>query len=193
VKKYTLFIQIRYIKYLFFIFFYFFFNFFIFFFFSLYVKRCEEHFLQSHLFVLQLVHRPSVRSVLHGLLRKRLLTAEHCVTKIKRNFNNTLTNNGIQSEKDVVEQTALKVKFIKIFVNFDSEFGSLMRYINYDLREKSHVYLFCYQVPLKCPITFKRITLPARGHECKHIQCFDLESYLQLNCERGSWRCPVCT
>lgn len=24
------------------------------------------------------------------------------------------------------------------------------------------------------------------------LQCFDLESYLQLNCERGTWRCPVC-
>ena len=69
----------------------------------------------SHLFVLQLVHRfllnlillnlvhskrwslnkritssmhrPSVRSVLQGLLRKRLLPLEHCITKIKRNFN----------------------------------------------------------------------------------------------------------
>lgn len=48
------------------------------------------------------------------------------------------------------------------------------------------------KVSLKCPITFRRIMLPARGHECKHIQCFDLESYLQLNTERGSWRCPVC-
>ena len=64
----------------------------------------------SHLFVLQLVHRPSVRSVLQGLLRKRLLAAEQCIMKIKRNFNNTMTNNGMQSEKDVVEQTALKVK-----------------------------------------------------------------------------------
>lgn len=35
--------------------------------------------------------------------------AEHCIAKIKRNFNNTISNNGIQSEKDVVEQTALKV------------------------------------------------------------------------------------
>ncbi len=40
-------------------------------------------FFQSHLFVLQLVHRPSVRSVLQGLLRKRLLPAEHCITKSK--------------------------------------------------------------------------------------------------------------
>ena len=43
--------------------------------------------LQSHLFVLQLVHRPSVRSVLQGLYRKRLLPADHCIAKIKRNFN----------------------------------------------------------------------------------------------------------
>jgi len=45
---------------------------------------------------------------------------------------------------------------------------------------------------MKCPITYKRISLPARGSECKHVQCFDLESYLQLNSERGAWRCPVC-
>lgn len=113
----------------------------------------------SHLFVLQLVHRPSVRSVLQGLLRKRLLTADHCIAKIKMNFNQSPANSNNVSnnpnDRDSVEQTALKVS-------------------------------------LKCPITFKKITLPARGHECKHIQCFDLESYLQLNCERGSWRCPVC-
>lgn len=26
------------------------------------------------------------------------------------------------------------------------------------------------KVSLKCPITFKRIQLPARGHDCRHIQ-----------------------
>ncbi|XP_017281257.1 zinc finger MIZ domain-containing protein 2 [Kryptolebias marmoratus] len=110
----------------------------------------------SHLFVLQLVHRPSVRSVLHGLMKKRLLPAEHCVTKIKRNFSSGSISGtpGLNGE-DGVEQTAIRVS-------------------------------------LKCPITFRRIQLPARGHDCRHIQCFDLESYLQLNCERGTWRCPVC-
>uniref|UniRef100_A0A667XGD6 Zinc finger MIZ-type containing 2 n=1 Tax=Myripristis murdjan TaxID=586833 RepID=A0A667XGD6_9TELE len=110
----------------------------------------------SHLFVLQLVHRPSVRSVLQGLMKKRLLPAEHCVTKIKRNFSSGSVPGtpGLNGE-DGVEQTAIRVS-------------------------------------LKCPITFRRIQLPARGHDCRHIQCFDLESYLQLNCERGTWRCPVC-
>ncbi|XP_042558325.1 zinc finger MIZ domain-containing protein 2 isoform X3 [Dipodomys spectabilis] len=110
----------------------------------------------SHLFVLQLVHRPSVRSVLQGLLKKRLLPAEHCITKVKRNFSSgTIPGTPGPNGEDGVEQTAIKVS-------------------------------------LKCPITFRRIQLPARGHDCRHIQCFDLESYLQLNCERGTWRCPVC-
>lgn len=86
--------------------------------------------------MLQLVHRPSVRSVLQGLLRKRLLPAEHCISKIKRNFSSGVasSNNTLNGE-DGVEQTAIKVS-------------------------------------LKCPITFKRITLPARGQDCKHIQVF---------------------
>nr|XP_061835986.1 zinc finger MIZ domain-containing protein 2-like [Nerophis lumbriciformis]XP_061835987.1 zinc finger MIZ domain-containing protein 2-like [Nerophis lumbriciformis] len=109
----------------------------------------------SHLFVLQLVHRPSVRSVLQGLMKKRL-PAEHCVAKIKRNFSSgSIPGTPGLNGEDGVEQTAIRVL-------------------------------------LKCPITFRRIQLPARGHDCRHVQCFDLESYLQLNCERGTWRCPVC-
>ena len=97
---------------------------------------------QSHLFLLQLVHRPTVRSVLQGLLRKRLLPLDHCVTKIKRNFTNgalppNQSNPSGIGVEDGVEQTAIKVS-------------------------------------LKCPITFKRITLPARGPECKHVQVWHL-------------------
>merc|ERR1719193_293209 len=61
----------------------------------------------SHLFVLQLVHRPSVRSVLQGLMKKRLLPAEHCVTKIKRNFSSgTIPGTPGLNGEDGVEQTA---------------------------------------------------------------------------------------
>uniref|UniRef100_A0A8C9S0Y0 Zinc finger MIZ-type containing 2 n=1 Tax=Scleropages formosus TaxID=113540 RepID=A0A8C9S0Y0_SCLFO len=104
----------------------------------------------SHLFVLQLVHRPSVRSVLQGLMKKRLLPAEHCITKIKRNFSSgTIPGTPGLNGEDGVEQTAIRVS-------------------------------------LKCPITFRRIQLPARGHDCRHIQVRD---YLHL---LGTWRCPVC-
>uniref|UniRef100_A0A182MRW5 SP-RING-type domain-containing protein n=1 Tax=Anopheles culicifacies TaxID=139723 RepID=A0A182MRW5_9DIPT len=118
----------------------------------------------SHLFVLQLVHRPSVNHVLHTLLKRNLLSAEQAVAKIKRNFAVSHTTNQNQPlgggpDKDplAAEASATSAK-----------------------------------VSLKCTVTSKRITLPARGHDCKHIQCFDLEAYLALNCERGNWRCPVC-
>ncbi|NXU32303.1 ZMIZ2 protein, partial [Thalassarche chlororhynchos] len=96
----------------------------------------------SHLFVLQLVHRPSVRSVLQGLIKKRLLPAEHCITKSERRGRHPRPAGpwGMGG----------------------------------------------------CSMVGGDTLLPARGHNCRHIQCFDLESYLQLNCERGTWRCPVC-
>lgn len=125
--------------------------------------------------------RPCSHTMFHSL----------CI-KVKRNFSSVAASSGnaTLNGEDGVEQTAIKVS-------------------------------------LKCPITFRRIQLPARGHDCKHVQvttarinkhsesqksvskivywitnvisppplllqCFDLESYLQLNCERGTWRCPVC-
>ena len=54
------------------------------------------------------------------------------------------------------------------------------------------IFFSFFKVSLRCPLTFRRIAVPARGHECRHIQCFDLESYLKLNCEKGVWKCPVC-
>lgn len=102
---------------------------------------CGFILFQSHLFLLQLVHRPTVRSVLQGLLRKRLLPAEHCIAKIKRNFSSAAASNNALNMEDGVEQTAIKVS-------------------------------------LKCPITFKRITLPARGQECKHIMVYQYFSFV---------------
>lgn len=115
----------------------------------------------SHFFLLQLVHRPTVQSVIRGLLRRRLLPAEACTAKIQRNFGASGCNNAIASgtgaaDADGVEQTAIKVS-------------------------------------LKCPISFRRMTLPARGAECRHIPCFDLETYLIMNAERAQWKCPICT
>ena len=70
-----------------------------------------QHHFQSHLFVLQLVHRPTVKSVVQGLLRKRLLPLEHCITKIKRNFNNLPPTESSNPGDDNVEQTSQKVNF----------------------------------------------------------------------------------
>ncbi|XP_070136444.1 zinc finger MIZ domain-containing protein 2 isoform X1 [Drosophila bipectinata] len=112
----------------------------------------------SHLFVLQLVHRPSVRQVLQTLHKRNLLPLEHSVQKIKRNLSLPSVEGQTPGGADAAQASQQ-----------------------------------CAKISLKCPITKSRIRLPARGHECKHVQCFDLEAYLMINSERGSWRCPECS
>lgn len=64
--------------------------------------------VQSHLFVLQLVHRPTIRHVLQSLLRQSLVPVDICVTKIKRNFNSS-QNLTSENKETPLDQTSFKV------------------------------------------------------------------------------------
>jgi hypothetical protein len=47
-------------------------------------------------------------------------------------------------------------------------------------------------VQLKDPLSFCRIQIPVKTVKCKHLQCFDLSTFIQY-CERsGIWYCPCC-
>lgn len=50
----------------------------------------------------------------------------------------------------------------------------------------------CFQ--LNCPISMKPIEVPVRGKNCKHMQCFDLNSFLGSNSFPSGrrWRCICC-
>lgn len=45
---------------------------------------------------------------------------------------------------------------------------------------------------LKCPISAMRISIPCRSRSCRHNQCFDAASYLQLQEQAPTWQCPEC-
>eukprot|EP00917_Polyrhabdina_sp_WS-2016_P024364 GHVP01052793.1.p1 GENE.GHVP01052793.1~~GHVP01052793.1.p1 ORF type:complete len:793 (+),score=128.83 GHVP01052793.1:260-2638(+) len=49
---------------------------------------------------------------------------------------------------------------------------------------------------LTCPLTLLRITYPARGATCRHLQCFDLEAFVQVThgnkAFNNRWKCPEC-
>lgn len=47
-------------------------------------------------------------------------------------------------------------------------------------------------VTLNDPLTKIRMTLPARGVECIHIQCFDAMHFLKINENMQRWKCPIC-
>lgn len=45
---------------------------------------------------------------------------------------------------------------------------------------------------LKCPLSTLRIEVPVRSRHCKHMQCFDAASFLQLQQQAPTWQCPTC-
>lgn len=49
------------------------------------------------------------------------------------------------------------------------------------------------KVTLMCPLIGSRISIPGRAKTCKHVQCFDLKSYLMMNQKKPTWICPVCS
>ena len=48
-----------------------------------------------------------------------------------------------------------------------------------------------------CPLTMERLRVPARGRDCHHLQCFELEAYLRTAAQTAAinkrWACPVCS
>ncbi|KAI4976903.1 hypothetical protein ZWY2020_050510 [Hordeum vulgare] len=48
------------------------------------------------------------------------------------------------------------------------------------------------RVSLKCPISLRRMQTPVKGRLCKHHQCFDYDSYMDINLRKPTWRCPFC-
>ncbi|CAJ0963826.1 unnamed protein product, partial [Mesorhabditis belari] len=46
---------------------------------------------------------------------------------------------------------------------------------------------------VKCPLTRTRLSTPIRCRDCDHLQCYDLENYIQMNEKKPTWKCPVCS
>lgn len=56
----------------------------------------------------------------------------------------------------------------------------------------SEISMTSLKVSLCCPIGRTRMTMPCRSNNCKHLQCFDGATYIQMNERKPSWMCPVC-
>uniref|UniRef100_A0A1A9VKS5 SP-RING-type domain-containing protein n=1 Tax=Glossina austeni TaxID=7395 RepID=A0A1A9VKS5_GLOAU len=48
------------------------------------------------------------------------------------------------------------------------------------------------KVSFICRLLGSKMQTPARGVACKHLQCFDLATYLRTNYKDEMWRCPEC-
>lgn len=123
----------------------------------------------THEFVLEAVDRPTVKAFMNSCFKSRLLAQESCIQKLKFNFGAPgflIQNSQLQSAE--------------IFNEYITEYIQGIE----QTRAK---------FSLKCSISARRMRTPTRGHNCKHLQCFDLENFLYLNRERSQWNCPICS
>lgn len=47
-------------------------------------------------------------------------------------------------------------------------------------------------ISLCCPLSLERHEIPAKGKNCSHKRCFDLETFLLYSDTSDVWQCPVC-
>lgn len=126
----------------------------------------------QHMFTMQVVNNTTVKSALQDILRKQIKPVEFSVTKIKQNFNNSNYNINYNSNSN------------NSSLNLTPSTPSSL--------DENGIEQTSFRLSLRCPITFKRIVIPARGNDCKHLQCFDLETFLKLNTDKSGWSCPIC-
>jgi hypothetical protein len=48
------------------------------------------------------------------------------------------------------------------------------------------------ELSLRCKISMARIRTPAKGLNCRHLQCFDLDTFLEFARRHSNWLCPNC-
>lgn len=125
----------------------------------------------NHEFVLEAVDRPTLRAFMNSCFKSRLTPQEVCVQKLKCNFGSP----GFCVQNAQLQAAGIHNEYIS-------------EYNHQQGMEQTRA-----KVSLRCPISARRMRTPTRGHNCKHLQCFDLEDFLYSNKERSQWSCPICS
>eukprot|EP00048_Salpingoeca_helianthica_P009450 m.135502 g.135502 ORF g.135502 m.135502 type:complete len:581 (+) comp14872_c1_seq1:106-1848(+) len=61
-----------------------------------------------------------------------------------------------------------------------------------DRETNAKMHTATHRISLICPVSKKRIVTPVRSRECRHIQTYDMRSFLLLVSKSSNWLCPVC-
>ncbi|XXG82123.1 hypothetical protein AAC387_Pa10g0137 [Persea americana] len=123
---------------------------------------------------------------------------------------NVLVDGGPQLPTDVTTMLKYGANLIQVIGKFIGNYiiiiayasvvssfnaGSLQDYVQPAVEERSsdaEIIEGPSRISLNCPISYKRINTPVKGHLCRHHQCFDYNNFLEINSRKPSWRCPHC-
>ncbi|KAJ3427568.1 tonalli isoform b [Anaeramoeba flamelloides] len=94
----------------------------------------------------------------------------------------TKKNNRPKIDRYPIQNFSININ--NIYHNHNQE--KPIQKLNNDLQQMS------ISISLICPLGRKRITIPSKGINCGHIQCFDLECFLRFAIENQNFNCPFC-
>ncbi|CAN0153970.1 unnamed protein product, partial [Scytosiphon promiscuus] len=126
-----------------------------------------------HAVLVQMVRLVGVEEVLNNVKERSKLTEKEALRRVKRSFKGSLDLNSHLGGESSEEEDAGKGG------EEDSD-DDLMATAT--------------RLSLRCPLGLVPITCPGRGRNCKHLQCFDLTTFLNYNkdCAGAAWKCGVC-
>ncbi|KAI0561815.1 hypothetical protein FGB62_71g022 [Gracilaria domingensis] len=73
-----------------------------------------------------------------------------------------------------------------------SEFEMARKGVMLFLTDPDGLTVSSMKVSLRCPLGLTRIKTPVKGKRCQHVQCFDLDNFLEYSRRSSKFECPVC-
>ncbi|KAJ7615515.1 PINIT domain-containing protein [Roridomyces roridus] len=117
----------------------------------------------------RMVYVNTVSGGMPGEMKKFYLVAQIVEAKTVESLVDTLVRTRFMSEEEVLKSRAAPTS------DGDDEILSST-----------------LKLPLRCPLSFARITTPARSVKCNHAGCFDATSWYSVMQQTTTWLCPVC-
>eukprot|EP00752_Nemacystus_decipiens_P011782 g10454.t1 len=132
----------------------------------------------QHAVLLQVVRLVGVEEVLGNIKGRSQLTKKEALRRVKRSFTGSADLN-----KDLGGESSE-----------DEKVGKSTGGGGGDDDSDDDLLATATRLSLRCPLGLVPITCPGRGRNCKHLQCFDLNTFLNFNkdCAGAAWKCGVC-
>ncbi|RLN97795.1 hypothetical protein BBJ28_00013665 [Nothophytophthora sp. Chile5] len=93
----------------------------------------------------------------------------------------------VRNINDLVEE----VKEASKLLTYESAKQEVIK--SFGSEDEDDIVATCTMLSIRCPLGLCVINLPARGLHCKHLQCFDLKTFLLFSKKARSkaWRCTI--
>ncbi|CAG2171917.1 unnamed protein product, partial [Oppiella nova] len=109
----------------------------------------------------------------------------------KMPFRQYMVKNGVQHTIEAPPKLPPEV-FIKV-IHSSVTLNKVRRLLNSD-SDDIETLEETLKVPLNCPLSYQKLLVPGRSVNCPHIDCFDVNNFLEINFNRkiDDWKCPKC-